>query len=249
VKGRNPFADVRVRRAVYEAIDEEAIRREVMRGLAVPTGLLIPPGANGWSEELDRRLPYDPATAKALLAEAGYPQGFVVTLDCPEGRYVNDVAICRVVADMLGRVGIAVTVDVQPIGRHFPKVTGRQTDFYLLGFFTVTFDAQNNLAGLFRSDGLFNGTGYADPQVDQLIDTLGTELSSPIRDALIEQVLRTVRDDVVYVPLHRQVLVWALRDGLELPIDPGDMPRFRSARLIPTARIADASSRPEPRGA
>ena len=111
VKGRNPFKDRRVRRAVYQAIDVEAIRREVMHGLSVPAGLIIPPGSNGWSEELDRRLPFDPDAALALLAEAGHPHGFAVTLDCPEGRYVNDVAVCRAVADMLGRVGIAVRVD------------------------------------------------------------------------------------------------------------------------------------------
>ena len=152
VKGRNPFADLRVRRAVYQAIDVGAIRRDVMHDLSAPTGLLIPPSANGWSEELDRRLPYDPPAAKTLLAEAGYPQGFTVTLDCPEGRYVNDVATCRAVADMLGRVGIVVTVDAAPARRHFPKITGRRTDFYLLGWFTSTFDAQLSLTTLVRSD-------------------------------------------------------------------------------------------------
>ncbi len=231
VKGKNPFADLRVRRAVYQAIDEEAIRRDVMHGLAAPTGLLIPPGANGWSEELDRRLPYDPEEARRLLAEAGYPGGFAVTLDCPERRYVNDVAICRAVADMLGRVGLAVTVDAERMRRHLPKVTGRRTDFYLLGWFAPTFDAQLDLAVLVRGASPFNATGYADPRVDGLIDAIGTELSSAVRDALIEQAWRAVRDAIVYVPLHRQVLVWALRDGLELPIDAGDMPRFRFARL------------------
>jgi peptide/nickel transport system substrate-binding protein len=231
VKGKNPFTDLRVRRAVYQAVDVEAIRREVMHGLAMPAGLLIPPGTNGWSEELDRRLPYDPATARTLLAEAGYPDGFRVTLDCPEGRYVNDIAICRAVADMLGRIGIAATVDATPARLHFPKITGRRTDFYLLGWFTATFDAQLTFATLVRSDAPYNATGYVDPRVDGLIGAIGTELSSAVRDALIEQVLRTVRDAVVYIPLHRQVLAWALRDGLELPIDPGDMPRFRFARL------------------
>jgi len=235
VKDRNPFRDRRVRRAVYQAIDIDAIRDRIMHGLAVPTGTLIPPGSNGWSEELDRRLPYDPAAAKALLAEAGYPDGFSVRLDCPEGRYVNDVAICRAVADMLGQVGIAVTVDAEPARQHFPKITERRTDFYMLGWFTATFDSQLNLVTLVRSDAQYGGTGYADPRVDGLIDAIGTELSSPVRDALIEQAWRAVRDDVVYVPLHRQVLVWAMREGLELPVDSGDMPRFRFARLMGSA--------------
>jgi peptide/nickel transport system substrate-binding protein len=231
IKGRNPFKDRRVRQAVYQAIDIDAIREKVMDGLSVPAGLIIPRGVNGWSEELDQRLPFDLNAARSLLAEAGYPRGFAVTLDCPEGRYLNDVAICRVVADMLGRVGIAVTVDTKPARQHFPKITGRRTDFYMLGWFTATFDAQLNFATLVRSDAPYGGTGYANPRVDELIDAIGTELSSPVRDALIEQVLRAMRDDIVYVPLHQQVLVWALRDGLQLPIDPGDMPRFRLAQL------------------
>ena len=101
----------------------------------------------------------------------------------------------------------------------------------MLGWFTATFDAQLNFATLVRSGAQYGGTGYANPRVDGLIDAIGTELSSPVRDALIEQVLRAVRDDIVYVPLHQQVLVWALRDRLELPIDPGDMPRFRLAQI------------------
>jgi peptide/nickel transport system substrate-binding protein len=94
VKGANPFKDRRVRHAVYQAIDVEAIRTEIMHGLSRPTGVLIPPRDNGWSEELDRRLPYDPAAARALLVEAGYPDGFRVQLDCPNDRYVNDAAVC-----------------------------------------------------------------------------------------------------------------------------------------------------------
>src|SRR4051812_48378764 len=114
---------------------------------------------------------------------------------------------------------------------HFPKVTSRRTDFYLLGWAAPTLDAQLTLATLVRGDAPFSATGYADSRVDRLIDTIGTELSSYVRDALIEQVWRAVRDDVIYVPLHRQVLVWVLRDGLELPVDPIDTPKFRLAQL------------------
>ena len=137
-----------------------------MHGLSMPTGMIIPPGANGWSEELDQRLPFDPNAAKRLLAEAGYPHGFTVPLDCPEGRYVNDVAICRAIAAMLGRIGITVTVDTKPTRQHSPKITERRTDFYMLGWFTATFDAQLNFAPLVRSNAPYGGTGYANPRVD-----------------------------------------------------------------------------------
>ncbi len=231
IKGANPFKDRRVRLAVYQAVDVEAIRAEVMHGLARPTGMLIPPRDNGWSEELDRRLPYDPPAARALLAEAGYPDGFGVRLDCPNDRYVNDAAICGAVAAMLGRVGITVTVDARPFREVFPRITKRQTDFYLFGWFSSTFDAQTNFLNLVRSDAPFNATGYANPRVDGLIDAIGAEVSTYARDGMIEEVWRIVRDDIVHVPLHQQPLAWAMRDALELPIDAGDVPRFRLARF------------------
>ena len=231
VKGRNPFKDKRVRQALYQAIDIEAIRDEIMHGLSIPAGMLIEPGINGYSEELDRRLPHDPEAARALLAEAGYPDGFSITLDCPNNRYINDEAICRAVADQLGTVGIEVTVAARPKHEHFPRLLNRQSDFGMEGWTASTMDSINLFAYHFRSQGLWNITGYADPKVEELIDTLETEISSPARDALIEQVWRLVLDDIVYLPLHHQVLVWAMRDDLDLPVDLTEKPQFRLARF------------------
>jgi peptide/nickel transport system substrate-binding protein len=114
VKGRNPFADLRVRQAVYQAIDIDAIRNDIMRGYAIPAGMVIQPGINGYTPELDTRLPNDPAAARSLLAAAGYPDGFEVGLDCPRNRYFNDEAICRAVAGMLAKVGIPSTSRSHP---------------------------------------------------------------------------------------------------------------------------------------
>jgi peptide/nickel transport system substrate-binding protein len=83
VKGRNPFGDLRVRQAVYQAIDIDAIRNDVMRGYAMPAGMIIQPGINGYTPEFDTRPAYDPDAARSLLVEAGYPDGFEVGLDCP----------------------------------------------------------------------------------------------------------------------------------------------------------------------
>jgi peptide/nickel transport system substrate-binding protein len=231
VRSRNPFADVRVRQAVYRAIDIEAIRTQVMRGYAIPAGIVVQPGMNGYAAELDTRLPYDPVAAKRLLAEAGYPGGFAVGLDCPKNRYFNDEAICRAVAAMLAEVGITVDVAIAPMREHIAKLRERRTDFYMLGWGTQTFDSHNHFVYLYRSDGRYNATGYAKPHVDELIDTIGTTLVTYARDAMIEEVWRTVLTDVVVVPLHHQVMVWALRARLELPIDGLDLPRFRLARF------------------
>jgi peptide/nickel transport system substrate-binding protein len=207
-----------------------------MLGYAIPAGTVIQPGVNGYLPEFDERPTYDPGAARALLAEAGYPDGFDVALDCPNDRYINDDAVCRAAAGMLARVGITVDLAIAPMREHIAKVRQRRTDFYMLGWGTQTFDSHNHFVYLYRSDGLYNATGYADPRVDGLIDAIGTLLITFARDALVEEVWRTVLADGVYVPLHHQVLVWALRDGLELPIDALDFPRFRLAQVRSPSR-------------
>jgi peptide/nickel transport system substrate-binding protein len=233
ITGRNPFADRRVRQAVYQAIDEETIRDEIMNGLAIPAGMIIQPGITGYAPELDTRLPFDPVAAKALLADAGYPDGFAVTLDCPNDRYINDEAICRAVSAMLGAIGVRVTLAARPMREHLPRIKDRTTDFYMLGWGQSAYDSLFHFDHLIRSDGPYNATGYANPHIDDLIDAIRTALATYARDALIEEAWKTVRDDIVYVPLHHQVIVWAMRDRLELPVDPGNQPRFRLARLNP----------------
>jgi peptide/nickel transport system substrate-binding protein len=232
IAGANPFKDKRVRRAFYQAIDIAAVRDDVMGGLAVPTGITIPPGVNGYAPDLDQRLPYDPERAKALLAEAGYPEGFGVTLDCPNNRHLNDEAICRAVAAQLGAIGIRVKVDAQPKEVHFAKLFERRTDFYLLGYLTATFDSALHFRELYHSRaGRWGATGYANPALDALIDQIDGVLVTYARDALIEKAWRMILDDLVSIPLHRQMIVWAMRDGLDLPVSRLNSPTFSRARL------------------
>jgi peptide/nickel transport system substrate-binding protein len=229
VKGGNPFSDRRVRRAIYQAIDVEAIRKDVMRGLSIPAGMMVPPRALGYAPELDQRLPYDPAVAKALLGEAGYSKGFSVTLDCPNNRYINDKAICRAIAAQLNAVGLNVTVNAQPKEVIFAKFDNRDTDFYLLGW--GSYDSYDVFIKFYRSRGGENAPGYSDPTVDELIEKIGREMITFARDAMIEEVWKIVLDDIVYIPLHYQVIVWAMRDNLEIPVYPYNRPIFREARL------------------
>jgi peptide/nickel transport system substrate-binding protein len=231
ITGKNPFADRRVRQAVHQAIDVKMIRDEVMSGLAIPIGMIIQPGINGYAPELDTRLPFDPDAAKALLAAAGYPDGFDVTLDCPNDRYINDEAICRAVAAMLSEIGIRVSVAARPMREHQPMLRNKETDFYMLGWGTTTYDSLYPLSYVVRSDAPYNAANYVNPDVDGLIDAISTAMVTYARDVMIEEVWRTVRDDIVHVPLHQQVIVWAMRDTLDLPVDPWYLPRFRLARL------------------
>ncbi len=133
VKGKNPFKDRRVRQALYQAIDIEAIRSTIMRGLAQPSGAMLPSPVQS-TPELERRLPYDKAKARQLLAEAGYPNGFDVTLDCPNNRYVNDEKICQALAAMWAQVGVKVAVNAMPRANYFPKLEKLDTSLYMLGW-------------------------------------------------------------------------------------------------------------------
>ncbi len=217
IKGRNPFKDRRLRQALYQAIDIEAIKTRVMRGYAIPTALLFPPGVRGYAPDLDQRLPLDRAKAKALLAEAGYPDGFDFALDCSNNRYVNDEAICQALVVMWAQIGVKVRLNSMPLGPFFAKIQSRDTSMFLLGSGPPTLDAFysfqiNLLSPTGRpGDGLWNLGGYKNPEMDRLIQAMRLELDQTKRDQLIHQALELYKSDVAQLPLHHQVIPWAMR--------------------------------------
>jgi peptide/nickel transport system substrate-binding protein len=230
VKGHNPFADRRVREAIYRGIDVERLIQRALGGLAVPAGMVEAPGVNGYEPELDRRLPYDAERAKALLAEAGYPDGFSVRLDCLELRREP----CPELTAQLARLGLRVTLEVEPLEQFKQRMATRTADFYLLGEGSgFTLDSAEPLRELFdsRHSIWLAGSGYANPTFDALLDAIDAELSTVVRDALIEQAWRIVLDDIVVVPLYRPLRVWAMRDRFDMPSGPQFWPLFRQARL------------------
>jgi peptide/nickel transport system substrate-binding protein len=218
-----------VRQAFYQAIDETTIKEKVMRGFATPTGLVVGPGINGFDPSLNQRLAYDPAAAKALLAQAGYPRGFSVGMDCPNDRYLNDEAICDSVVAMLAKVGVKVRLTAQTRGKYFAKLmAGAQgSSFYLLGWLPDTYDALDalvNLAATPNKDahqGDANFGGFSDPALDKLIAEIALESDSTKRRALLQKALAQVKQDIAYIPLHQQDLVWAVRNNIDL-VQQGD---------------------------
>ena len=224
VKGKNPFKDVRVRKAFYQAIDIEAIKSRIMRGLSAPSALMISPFLFARSDEF-KRWPYDPEAAKKLLADAGYPDGFEVGMDCPNNRYVNDERICQAVVSMLAKIGVKVDLNAQPKAQYFAKVLasgGYKTSFYLLGWTPSSFDSYNVLVNLIncRDDSgkgsPFNLGGYCNPKVDELTQEIGSENDQDKRNDLIAQAFKIIHDDVAYIPLHQQGLAWGVRDNVSL---------------------------------
>lgn len=234
VKGRNPFTDPRVRRAMHLAIDAEAVRQKLMRGHSVPAGGFVSPGVRGYDPALDARPPHDVAAARRLLEEAGYPNGFDVALDCPNDRYANDEAICVAVTGMLAKAGIRVGLEARPKSQHFPKIQKRESDFYMIGFGATTLDAHFLLSFLVHSQdgkaGGVNYTGFSDPALDATIDAIRVETDADARAAMMASALKTASEALVYLPIHHQVVVWAMRSDLDLPISADDAPQFHRAR-------------------
>ena len=190
-----------------------------MRGLATPTNVMFAPQVDGYDKALDAVKKPDRERAKKLLAEAGYPQGFEVTLDCPNNRYINDEKICQAAAAMLAQINIKVRLNAMPRATYFPKIQKFDTSFYMLGWGVPTFDSLYALQSLMRTvgqggDGNFNLGKYSNPKVDELVDKLKTETDSAKRKSITREVSSIHQADVGHIPLHHQVIPWAMRSNV-----------------------------------
>ena len=221
VKGKNPFKDLRVRQAMDAAVDIETIKRTLMRGLSIPTGELITHQVYGYFPAANKRPAYDVNKAKALLKEAGYPDGFEVTLDCPNDRYINDALICQALTSMWAKIGLKVKLDAMPKAQYFAKINKRDTSLYMLGWAVATFDAQDAFLSLVHSpgskgEGEYNDGAYSNPKMDALIDAMTTEADVKKRLELIHQALMLHTQDVAHLMLHQQIIPWAMRKNIDV---------------------------------
>jgi len=227
--GDNPFKKKEVRQALYQAIDIEAIKKKVMRGLSEPAGIITFPGVNGYTKDLDKRLPYDVDAAKKLLADAGYPKGFDVELRCPNDRYVNDEAICTAVVGMFGKIGVNVNLFAQTKSKHFKELKEDKGDFYMLGWGVPTLDSHYVFHYLYESGASWNKVNFSNSDVDAAIRVMEGEVDLDKRNAAIANAWKIVKDDISYLPLHHQVISWATKNNVDVPIRPNNEPLFRFA--------------------
>jgi len=233
VKGRNPFKDLRVRRAVAHAIDVDTIVAKVLRGQATPTGSFVSPLVDGYVPALEKRVPYDPARARALLKEAGYADGFAVTLDCVNVTYRT--AVCQAIAAMLTQVGIRVSFQPSPSALFFPKLTQATASFFEFGWTPAT-DIWSTLNSIVRTwdgkgSGQFNGGRYSNAKLDALIDGIRVEPDLAKRRALIGDALRIMSDELPLVPLYRRKLTWVMRPNIDVVQWPSDVLELRWVRI------------------
>lgn len=221
----NPFKDTRVRLAMAHAIDANLIVDRVMRGHAKAIGTASVPGIEGYQPDMDERWVTDLDRAKALLAEAGYPDGFKTKLNCPLERYVNTEDICRAVASMLARVGI----DVEVSGMVWPDfarmlVNGPDSSFHLIGSGSNSWDAQDTFTATMQTrnaetkQGFFNWALYSNPIVDEVAKTLPVTFDPAERTALYRKGLGAAKDTVHAIYLHQPMLLWGMSDRVTAPM-------------------------------
>ena len=221
-KGRNPFKDLRVRQALYHAIDIQTLKTKLMNGQSVPTGSLVPsPLANYNDPQLEARLPYDLARARALMAEAGFANGFDVTIDCPNNRYINDEEICIALAGMWAQIKVRLKVNALPRTIWFPKMEKFDTSMYLLGWGGAVTDAETTFTPVMRHPaeqgvGLYNWGRVKNDKFEALAIASGTETDARKREELVKAALREYQAQAHLIPLHRQMVPWAARSSVEV---------------------------------
>ena len=220
VKGKNPFKDRRVRQAMYQSIDIETIRGKLMRNQAFPTGGITASPVGAFNDAaIEKRRPFDVAAANKLMTEAGYPQGFEVTLHCPNNRYINDEKICQALAAMWAKINIKIKLDAQPRAIYFPRLDKLDTSLYMLGWGGAITDAETTLTPVLRNRqtggiGDYNYGNYKNAKLDDAAAASSKEADVTKRTALIKQALLAHNDEINHLPLHRQVIPWATRSNV-----------------------------------
>lgn len=217
--GKNPLQDVRVRRAISMAIDRKTIVDRIMDGMAVPANQFLPDGMFG-TLPTPPQLTYDPEGAKKLLAEAGYPNGFELTLSSTNDRYINDGQITQAVAQYLSRVGIKTHVDAMTRSVYFPKRAKREFSFAMGGWASETGEASSFLQYWVTSFAPELGMGtsnygrYSNPELDKIFRQAVTTVDDAQREKLLQQALKLTLADLPSIPLHFESSIWAFRKGL-----------------------------------
>lgn len=232
VKGKNPFKDIRVRQAFMKAINMDLVRSKILMGAGLPVYAMIPPQADGWVDTFRDRPAADPAAAKKLLSDAGYPNGFSVGMDCPNDGLANmGEPVCVAITGMLARVGIKVDVQLQKQAMYAGKIGRRDTSFYIHSWGATTLDALATMGSTMVTFGDGVGTwnvgGYSNPEFDRLVKAAESEMDRGKRRELMTKALTLHRDDVGTIPLYQPMLTYAARSNVTIVPRLDDAIQFR----------------------
>jgi peptide/nickel transport system substrate-binding protein len=215
----NPFLDLRVRRALSMAINRQALAERVMEGTAQPTGQWLPEGTLGYNPDV-RPPAHEPEGARKLLAEAGFPQGFRMTLHSPNDRYPNDSKAAQAVAQMFSRIGIRTEVEAVPWASFSQRSNRQDYAIRLSGWGSVTGEASYalvNILGTFdreKRTGASNSGRYSNPDLDALTERAAATINDAARERLLREAVKLAMDEVAIIPLFQLVNSWGLKRGL-----------------------------------
>lgn len=216
---RNPLKDRRVREALSIAINRPAVVERVMENAAIPSGQFLPPGSFSYTPDLPPPA-FDPQRAKRLLADAGFPDGFRITLHSSNDRYVNDAKIVQAIGQMWTRIGVRTTVDSLPWTSYVGHANKQEYSAMLFGWGSQTGEASDALRALIATSDPAQGRGaanrgrYTNPALDTLLARALSTTDDQAREELLRQATRMAMDDVAIIPLHNQKNTWAMRAGL-----------------------------------
>jgi peptide/nickel transport system substrate-binding protein len=214
---KNPFMDVRVRRAISKAINRKALVERAMENVAVPASNVVAPQIFGYNADAKPE-PFDPDGAKKLLAQAGYPNGFAITVSAPSDRYINDDQVAQAVAQMLSRVGIRCAVEAMPFNVYLTKARDQQFSFAMLGWGSYAGDlalrALLVTPNVDKGNGAWNWGRYSNPQVDKLVEQALDTVDDNKREALAREAGAVVAADVAIIPLYHQIVTWAMKKNI-----------------------------------
>ncbi|THH38652.1 ABC transporter substrate-binding protein [Aliishimia ponticola] len=219
--GADMFLDARAREAVAHAINVPAILQTIMRGNAEVASQLVSPAMRGFSKSNAAPYSYDVDAARSLAQEAGLTDQ-TISFKCPNDRYLNDEAVCQAVTAMLAQAGMTVSLDTMPVSNYWPELRANNFDMYLLGWSPGTLDAEHPIRFLAATPnaearlGSWNFGGYSNARVDELLPKIQSEIDDTARQSMLDEVAGTLQDEVAYVPLYVQPLVWGARAGIEL---------------------------------
>jgi peptide/nickel transport system substrate-binding protein len=218
----NPLKDENVRKALWHAVNLDAIQSRIMRGNSRNVGILVAPPVTGYSADIDVPLTFDPELAQSMLADAGYPDGFSTKLDCPNDRYINDEQICVAIKAMWERIGLTVDLNTESRSTYFGKVDRGEADIYMLGWATLpAMDGFSVLRAILAtrdgSSGGNNPNGLSDARIDELNAAAAVEIDEPTRQAMLTEALQIAHDKAYFLPIHQQPVAWAVRTGLDVP--------------------------------
>jgi peptide/nickel transport system substrate-binding protein len=222
VKGKNPFKDIRVRQALYHAIDIDTLKNKLMNGQSYPTGGLTPSPLGSYNDPaIEGRFPFDLAQARKLMADAGYADGFDVTIECPNNRYIQDEEICVALANMWAQLKVRVKVNAMPRATYFPKIEKYDLSMFMLGWGGAITDAETMLTPVLRNPGekgvgAYNYGKFRNDKADALAAQSSVEADPKKREELVKAALKAYKDEFNILPLHRQVIPWAARSNVNV---------------------------------